>query len=162
MLKQELAKRNLPPIKSRAEMIEIMQREVYGYLPENNFDLSVNNHKVIENRFAKGSVIYSSVELTLANKNGSHTFPVYQLLHNDGKKHPVIICINIHKQFPSIYIPIEELTESEYDIFTFCYTDVTSDDGDFTTGIAPLVFPNGRQNDTDCGKIGLWGFAAMR
>ena len=37
MLKQELQKRNLPELKSREEMVEIMQREVYGYLPKNNF-----------------------------------------------------------------------------------------------------------------------------
>ena len=162
MLKHELAKRNLPPLKSREEMIEIMQREVYGYLPENNFVISVANEKIIERRFNKGTVFLSSVDFTLKNRNGSHTLPVYRLLHQDGEKHPVIICINFDKNVPDKYFPIEELSETEYDIITYCYTDITSDDGDFTTGIAPLVFPNGRQNDTDCGKIGLWAFANMR
>ena len=162
MLKRELTNRNLPPLKSREEMIEILQREEYGYLPQNDFEFSVSNHKVLERRFAKGNVIHSTIDFTLTNKNGSHTFPVHQLLHNDGKKHPTIIHLNIHRQFPSIYIPLEELTESEYDIIVFCYVDVTSDSPDFTTGIAPLVFPNGRTNATDCGKIGLWAFATMR
>jgi hypothetical protein len=58
--------------------------------------------------------------------------------------------------------PVEEIAEQEFDVITYCYTDITSDDGDFTTGIAPLIFPNGRQNDTDCGKIGLWAFTNMR
>ena len=159
MLKTELKNRNLPKLLSREDMAEIMQREVYGYLPERNFEFSVANEKTLDTRFAKGNVHMSVIDFTMTNQNGSHTFPIYRLLHRDGKKHPVIICINIHKQFPYIYTPIEELTESEYDILTFCYDDVTTDNGDFSTGIAPLVFPNGRQNDTDCGKIGLWALA---
>lgn len=164
MLKKDLLNRNLPPLKSREEMVEIMQREVYGYLPKNDFELSVDNYKIIDGRFDKGNVVFSSVELTLSNTRGSHTFPVQQLIHQDGKKHPVIICINFPKQFPAIYVPIEELTDSEYDIFNFCYTDVTNDDDDqeFATGLAPLIFPDGRKNATDCGKIGIWGFSAMR
>lgn len=162
MLKQELLNRKLPPLKSQEEMIEILQREEYGYLPENDFEISVANEKIIERRFDKGNVFLSSVEFTLKNRNGSHTFPVYRLLHQDGGKHPVIICINFDKLVSNKYFPIEELSETEYDIITYCYTDITSDDGDFTTGIAPLVFPNGRQNATDCGKIGLWAFANMR
>ena len=164
MLNQELKKRNLPPLKSQEEMIEIMQREVYGYLPKNDFKISADNHKIVESRFDKGNVIYSTIEFTMSNSNGKHTFPVHQLIHQDGKKHPVIIYMSIHKEFPSIYIPIEELTESEYDIFTFYYRDATGDDEDqeFSTGIAPLIFPNGRIKPTDCGKIGIWAFAAMR
>ena len=68
---------------------------------------------------------------------GSHTFPVHRLLHQDGKKRPVIVFINIDKHVPDKYFPIEEITEQEFDIITYCYTDITSDDGDFTTGIAP-------------------------
>lgn len=162
MLKQELLNRKLPPLKSREEMINILQREEYGYLPQNNFVISVANEKIIERRFDKGNVFLSSVDFTMTNKNGSHIFPVYRLLHQDGKKHPVIVFINFDKNVPDKYFPIEELAETEYDIITYCYTDITSDDADFTTGIAPLVFPNGRQNGTDCGKIGLWAFTNMR
>lgn len=162
MLKQEILNRKLPPLKSREEMIEILQREEYGYLPKNNFKWSVSNQKNIEIRYAKGNVIHSCIDFTLSNQYGSHTFPVHRLLHQDGKKHPVILCINFNKNVPNKYFPIEELSEQEYDIITYCYTDITTDNNDFTTGIAPLVFPNGRQNDTDCGKIGLWAFANMR
>ena len=160
MLKQDLLKRKLPPLLSREEMIEIMQREVYGYLPKNDFEWTVSNYKVVDRRLAKGNVLYSTVDFTLSNKNGSHSFPIHQFLHNDGKKHPVII--HIAGKFPAIFIPLEEIAESEYDLVIFAFNEVTTDDTDFTTGIAPLIFPNGRQNPTDCGKIGLWAFSAMR
>ena len=160
MLKEELLKRNLPSLKSREEMIEILQREEYGYLPENNFEWSVSNFKRVDGRLAKGEVIYSTVDFTLTNKNGSHTFPVHQFLHTDGKKHPTII--HIAGKYPGNFVPEEEIVETEYNLIIFTFTNVTSDDGDFSTGIAPLVFPDGRQKDTDCGKIGLWAFSAMR
>lgn len=162
MLKQDLLKRNLPKLLSRKEMVEIMQHEVYGYLPKNNFKWSVSNQQNLEIRFARGNVIHSRVDFTLSNEYGSHTFPVHRILHQDGKKRPVILCINFDKHVPNKYFPIEEITEQEFDVLTYCYTDITSDDDDFTTGIAPLVFPNGRTNDIDCGKIGLWSFANMR
>ena len=38
MLKQDLKNRNLPKLLSREEMVEIIQREEYGYLPQNDFD----------------------------------------------------------------------------------------------------------------------------
>ncbi len=162
MLKQELNKRNLPPLKSREEMMEILQREEYGYLPENNFEISVSNEKLIESRFDKGNVALSVVDFTLTNQYGSHTFPVHRMLHKDGKKHPLVIYTNFHTPVPNNYFPTEELSETEFDFLTFNYTDVTSDDMDFTNGIAGLIFPNGRQTDTDCGKIMMWAFTNMR
>lgn len=160
MLKQELLNRNLPPLKSREEMVEIMQREVYGYLPKNDFEWSVTNYKRKDGRLAKGNVIYSTVDFTLTNNNGSHTFTIHQFLHTDGEKHPTFL--HIAGRYPGNFVPEEEIVENGYNLIIFLYTDITSDDGDFTTGIAPLVFPNGRQNNTDCGKIGLWAFANMR
>ncbi len=162
MLKQDLLNRKLPPLLSREEMIEILQREEYGYLPKNNFEWSISNQKNIEIRYSKGNVIHSSVDFTLTNEFGSHTFTLHRLLHQDGKKHPLIICPNFDNIVPNKYFPIEEIAEQEVDVITYYYTDITSDDTDFTTGIAPLIFPKGRKKDTDCGKIGLWAFVNMR
>ena len=160
MLKQELIKRNLPQLKSREEMIEILQREEYGYLPENNFNWSISNEKIVDRRLVKGEVIYSTVDFTLTNPNGSHTFTINQFLHTDGNKYPTIL--HIAGRYPANFVPEEEIVESGFNLIIYNFTHITSDDGDFTTGIAPLVFPEGRKNDTDCGKIGLWAFANMR
>ena len=160
MLKQELLNRNLPPLKSREEIVEILQREEYGYLPKNDFEWSVSNYKRKDGRLAKGNVIYSTVDFTLTNNNGSHTFTIHQFLHTDGEKHPTFL--HIAGRYPGNFVPEEEIVENGYNLIIFVYTEITSDDDDFTTGIAPLVFPNGRTNDTDCGKIGLWAFANMR
>ena len=55
MLNELLASRNLPPLKSRGEMLEIMQREVYGFLPPKPESVSFDVEKDIIRRFCAGS-----------------------------------------------------------------------------------------------------------
>ena len=162
MLKSELIRRSLPALRSREEMAEILQREVYGYLPSVSYTLSVSEAVKEEGRFACGNVMHSYVNLTVRLENGEHTFRVDRLLHNDGQKHPLVILNNFHPMGSSRYFPIEELSESEMDFLCICYTDVTSDDADFSTGLAPLLLPNGQETDETCGKIGIWAWSAMR
>ena len=74
MLQTELKNRNLPALKSREEMKEIMQREVYGYLPEKEFSWSVSEPTVIEDRYCCGEVVFSYVDMTINIDDKSHTF----------------------------------------------------------------------------------------
>ena len=162
MLSQELAKRNLPSLKSREEMKEIMQSEVFGYLPDVPFSYSVSEPTVIEERYDCGNVHFSYVNMTLNIGEGSHTFRIDRLLHVDGKKRPLVIVNNFQSMENSHYFPREEMSEYDVDFLMFCYKDISSDDGDFSTGIAPLLLPDGQNTDTTCGKIGIWAWAAMR
>ncbi len=162
MLKAELKRRALPALRTREEMMDILQSEVYGYLPSPPYTISVSEPTILESRFACGNVAHSYVELTVRWETGEHTFRVDRLLHNDGKKRPLIILNNFHPMGSSRYFPIEELSESEIDFLCICYTDITSDDGDFSTGLAPLLLPNGQETDETCGKIGIWAWASMR
>lgn len=159
---EELKKRNLPEIKSREEMMEILQREEYGYLPKTKANFSVSEPEILEKRLDGGNVHIDTVDFTLSTENKSHTFPLFRLLHQDGKKHPLIIFLSFSKTFDGKYLPIEELSENEFDIVYFYYQDATTDDGDFSTGVAPLLLPEGRKSPTDCGKIAMWAWSAMR
>ena len=158
----ELESRNLPPLKSREEMKEIMQREVYGYLPEKEYSWSVSEPTVIEERYCCGEVAFSYVNMTITIADKSHTFRVDRLLHSDGRKRPLIIVNNFHLMENSHYFPREEMSEYDVDWLLFCYKDVSSDDGDFSTGLAPMLLPDGQNTDSTCGKIGIWAWAAMR
>ena len=162
MLSQELAKRNLPSLKSREEMKEIMQSEVFGYLPDVPFSYSVSEPTVIEERYDCGNVHFSYVNMTLNIGEGSHTFRIDRLLHVDGKKRPLVIVNNFQPMENSHYFPREEMSEYDVDFLMFCYKDISSDDGDFSTGLAPMLLPEGQNTDTACGKIGIWAWAAMR
>ena len=162
MLDEMLAQRNLPPFKSREEMKEILLREEYGYMPDVPFTAETGEVKEIEGRFDCGNVVLSKVDMTITTEFGSHTFTIRRLLHRDGKKHPFIVFMNFAPLVPSMYYPAEIISEHNVDVLSFCYTDVATDDDDFTNGLAKILMPEGRNSDTACGKIMLWAFTAMR
>ena len=161
-MRKELLNRNLPSLLSKEEMVDILQREEYGYLPSVDFEVSVSDPIHVYGEYQLGNVEHSYVTMKIKTANGSHSFRLDRLLHRDGKKRPLIVFNNFHPIYASRYFPIEEITEKEVDILSCVYTDVTSDDGDFTNGIAPLLLPNGRITDTSCGKIMMWAWTNMR
>lgn len=157
-LQDVLAARELPPLLSREEMIGKLLEGEYGHLPEEEYSMTVSEPHVLNRNMCAGKVIFSEVNLTIASAHGSHTFAVHTCLHNDGEKHPFFVYLH----FPySVYLsyPAEQIAEAGFDLLSFCYTDVTSDDGDFSTGLAGIL-PMDRVYG--CGKIGYWSFAAMR
>ena len=161
-LLDDLQKRELPALRSREEMKEIMQREVYGYLPRVEYSLGVTKPKHIEGRYDCGRVAYSTVDMTISVGERSHTFPIHRLLHGDCKKRPLIVAINFHPMNASHYFAVEEMSEYDVDYLLVNYTDISSDDGNFSSGLAPLLLPCGQDSDATCGKIGIWAWAAMR
>ncbi len=162
MLKKEIETRCLPPITSRREMSEILQREEYGYLPNVDFKLQTSVPEIIERRFDCGRVVHSRIRLTVEADGKSHTFPVDRLLHVDGKKRPLIIYPNFHPMERSQYFPVEEMSEYDADFLVFCYKDVSSDDGDMENGLASLLVSGNEREEHECGKIGVWAWACQR
>ena len=162
MLKKAILDRDLPPLKSRAEMSEILQREEYGYLPSISFELKVSEPAIIEKRFDCGRVCHSRVRFTVEANGKSHTFNLDRLLHNDGKKHPLIIYPNFHPMERSQYFPIEEMSEYDADFLVFCYTEASSDDGDMENGLAALLISGNDRTEHECGKIGVWAWTCQR
>ena len=142
-------------------MKEILQKEEYGRFPVVDCRLSAGKPVVDYENYALGAVKQSHVDLTLRVGTRSHTFRVERLWHQDGKKRPLIIVANF---FPmdGRYFPTEELSESECNFLLFVNKDVTTDDDDFTNGIAPLLLPKGQVKDDDPGKIMMWAFAATK
>lgn len=161
-IKELLKERDLPKIPERAEILKILQEGEFGYLPSTECSVTVSEPKTVDGRMVAGTVCLSKVVMTVTSKYGSHSFDVYRELHNDGKKHPFFVFLNIHETVPNLYYPIEEIAENGFDVISFCYTDVSSDDGDFKNGLAGVLLPNGQDTETTCGKIGIWAFAAMR
>ncbi len=161
MIDELIKERQLPPLKSREEMIEVLCREEYGIMPELKAELSVSD-KLFSRNICLDTVTFDSLNLTINTPNGSHTLPIYRCLHNDGKPRPTLIFIDFNSEVKCIYFPIEIICEQNVNVISFNYKDATSDDGDFSTGLAPILLPNGQQNPTDIGKIGIWSWTAMR
>ncbi len=161
-LQNLLKERNLPEIPEREKILEILQENEFGFQPSTDYSVTVSEPKIIDKRLALGTVELSNVTMTVTTAYGSHSFNILRETHNDGKKHPFFVFINFHPGLASFYYPMEEIADGGFDVFSVCYKDVTSDDGDFENGLAKILLPNGQENGNTCGKIGLWAFAAMR
>ncbi len=162
LLSEALRERNLPALTNRETMLRILQEEIYGFLPPPPDAVSFTVERDTIRRFCGGKCYLHrvTVDCTLGGKTFS--FPFFAAMHDDGERHPFFIHINFRDCVPDRYMPTEELTDNGFDVLSFCYKDVSSDDGDFTNGLAGVLFPDGKRKPTDAGKIALWAWAAQR
>lgn len=162
MIKELLSQMKLPEIPEDKEIIkEILQREIYGYMPEKPDSIAFEKVGDLEGRFpCRATLSLMKCIFTVKGQKGEFQFRT--ALHNDGKKRPFFIHINFRENTPDLYQPTEEILDNGFDIISFNYTHVTSDDSDFSTGIAPIFVDPQNRKPTDCGKIILWSWAASR
>lgn len=160
MLTNLLEKRNVPGLLPRTEMLELLQKEVYGYLPSKPESLAFT-----EIKFDFYTDCCRSGEfLASGTLNGREfSFPFHVTVPDDGKPHPFFVHLNFRgeKGF-DMYRPTEEIITKGYAVINLCYKDVTSDDDDFTNGLAGVLYPDGQRKPTDPGKIAMWAWAAQR
>lgn len=162
MLNDALKKRNLPDLLPREEMLSIMQEQVYGRLPEKPEALSFEDEGKIISNFCAGKAECRRIMAKVRLGGKEFSFPFYASLPTNGKKHPFFIHINFRDCVPDRYMPVEELIDEGFAVLSFCYNDVTKDDGDFTDGLAGVLYENGKRKAHDPGKIALWAWAAER
>ena len=145
---------------SREEIVDLLCREEYGYLPARPD--AVEAELVSRDRsFCAGKADLVKLSLHCKAVWGEFSFPVYYVCPKAAQKPvPCFVHINFRNLIPDRYQPTEELVDAGYATLTFCYTDVTSDNGDFTNGLAGVLFPDGERADDACGKIALWAWAA--
>jgi len=162
MLKELLKEKNLPPFLSREEMLEILQREEYGYLPPKPERISWTETEQFIPNFCAGRAISKKVEITSCINGKTFAFPAYVTIPKKEGKHPFFICINFRDNVPDRCLPSEELNDYGFALLSFCYQDVTTDNGDFTNGLAGVLYENGKREETSAGKIAMWAWAAQR
>ena len=162
MLRELLEKRNLPPLLERSEMLGTLQREIYGILPPAPEKLAFTCRKtdILKYCAGKANLELVSVQCTIGGKE--FEFPLLVNTPSGEGPHPVIISLNFRPENPDRYMPTEEIIDSGFAVISLCYTDVTSDDGDFTNGLAGVLFDNGRREPDSPGKIAMWAWAAQR
>lgn len=162
MLKEILKERGLPAIKSREEMLDILLKEEYGFLPPKPESMSYNVKEDYVLNYLGGKAISRKVEITSRISGKEFTFPLYVSIPKKEGKHPFFICINFTNRVADLNIPTEEIIDNGFAIMSFCYKDVTSDDADFTNGLAGVLYENGERGPSDPGKIAMWAWAAQR
>ena len=153
--------KNLPLLrKDKKEMIELMLREEYGILPAAPFSVTAETEKT-DKSFCAGKAPLKRIKLCCQAEWGEFSFPVYFVCPRSDDKIPCFIHINFRDLIPDRYQPTEELVDNGYATLTFCYEDISSDNADFTDGLAGIVYKDGKRDSHQCGKIGLWAWAAM-
>lgn len=160
---QMLLERALPPLLTREKMLEILQNEVYGKLPERpeKLTFSIVEEELFRN-FCAGKAVCSKLTANCMVNGKPFSFPFYATLPTSGKQHPFFIHISFRDWVPDRYMPTEELIDNGFAIFSFGYEDITTDDGDFTNGLAGVLYENGIRQKGDAGKIAMWAWAAQR
>lgn len=145
----------------RKEIQNIICAEEYGFLPP----VPINLHWetiYADDTFCAGKAELLSVKLTAELQNGKFSFPVNCVLPKTGRPCPAFLHINFRDSVPDKYMPSEELCDNGFAVVSFCYTDVTSDDGDFTNGLAGAIYKGSEKTADSPGKIALWAWAVMR
>ncbi|MEG6611413.1 alpha/beta hydrolase [Pseudoclostridium thermosuccinogenes] len=147
--------------KRRSEILKLLCNEEYGFLPCTPDNLSF---EVLEqdNKFCAGKVTLNKVSITAQFGNKRFSFPCWTSIPNGNKKYPFFVFINFRGDIPDKYFPTEEICDNGFAILSFCYEDVTSDDNNFSDGIAGVIYGGKDRKDNDCGKISMWSWAASR
>ncbi len=162
MLREMLKERNLPPIIGREEMLDILQREVYGYLPPKPDEITWTVEKNTIPNFCAGKADCDKVTLTSKMGDKEFSFPVYVTIPKGCKNVPFFIHINFRDAVPDRYMPTEEIIDNGFAVLSFCYHDVTKDISDFTNGLSGVLLPDGKRGASAPGKIAMWAWAAHR
>lgn len=166
-----LEERNLPPLlpggpsadlwqARRDEIIELLSREEYGYLPAPPGAVQAET-LLAEPRDFAGKAFHTRVRLGFDTPGGPFCFPVDFVVPYADEKPPLIIYISFTPYDNGRYKPVEEIIDAGFAFASFCYQDITADTDDgFFSGLAAL-YPR-RGDGTDWGKISMWAWAAGR
>jgi len=144
---------------SKSEILSVLLKEEYGKIPSRPYSVSAEILSD-ENMFA-GKARLKKCKLNCKSEWGEYSFPFWYMLPKDKTNVPSFIHLNFTNLIPDKYQPSEEILDAGYAVFSIHYKDVSSDDADFTDGLAGVVYHNGIRNNDDCGKIGLWAWAAI-
>lgn len=162
MLKQILEKRNIPALLQREAMLEILQEEVYGYMPPKPDSVTWEIQEDYAKCFCANKASFSKVTITSEIQGEKFAFPVSCVIPKAEGKHPFFVHINFRPDVPDRYQPTEELVDHGYAVLSFCYHDVTRDNDDMTDGLAGILYKDGTRKANATGKIAMWAWAAQR
>ena len=162
MFTEELKKRNLPPLKSKAEMLEIMLSEEYGHLPPVPSKISWESFSLGIGTFCTGRATIQGINCKCEINGKEFVFPFKASIPNGNGPHPFFVMINFRPDVPDRYLPIEEIIENGYAVLSFCYEDISLDKNEFESGLSGVLYENGKRGENDCGKISMWAWASQR
>lgn len=146
----------------RPLVAKMMQECEYGHIPEKPDELTFEIEECPNKKMWAGKAAHLNLKITSVINGEKFTFPATYIYPNKGEKFKTFVLINFRPDVPDIYYPSEELIDNGFACLSFCYKDVTSDDGDFTNGLAGVLYKGKERTAYSPGKIAMWAWAAMR
>lgn len=144
----------------RREMKALFQQHVYGILPPLETVAFRETGEVRE--VFGGKARFSTVTLCLRTVHGEREAPLTLLQPlRVTDRVPVIVYLSFTPWPAADQAPLEEILDSGYGLMIVPYEAITSDDGDFTSGLAGIIDRDPGAAD-GWGKIALWAWAASR
>ena len=155
----------------RAELRKIHAEHEYGYAPGGALTNELEDPSVVtcretqkpDTNMCAGKVTGESFDVVFPTPMGEFAFPVrfFRPKHSAfGDRMPLVVHINFRPLVPDKYFPLEEITDAGFAAAQIYYEDVTSDNGDYTNGLAGC-YPEygteeGKRTPTAWGKIRMW------
>lgn len=177
MIKEKLEALNLPsPLcingervktveeweKVRPLVLRTMLESEYGYIPDEPEKVEFRIIEEDKIRYCAGKAVYIELEIICTLNGEDFSFPVTYVYPKNIDKIKTFVHINFRPDVPDKYMPTEEIIDNGFGCASFCYQNVTRDDGDFTNGLAGVIYKNEGRTQYSCGKIAMWAWAAMR
>lgn len=143
----------------RREILGILSDNIYGRTPAAPGKV-VGTVTGTDKKCCAGHAVLENIGISFDTPNGEFTFPMHLFMPVKPGKKPVFVMLNFRPDTYDRYYPAEEIVDRGYALAVIHYKDVTSDDGDFSDGLAGMYPRTGEKNEW--GKIGMWAFAASR
>ena len=143
----------------RKEIIDILCREEYGYSPEKPEKVTGEVFEEIT-KVASGHAVIEKIKISFDTEKGMFQFPINFIYPKNKKNSPLFILLNFRPDLYDMYYPLEEIIDNGFALAVIYYNDITSDNGDFTNGIASMY--EVKDKNTHWGKISMWAFGASR
>lgn len=148
---------------SREKTLSEIVREEYGEIDEKGVKISVNN--VTDEKFDGdygyffcNKAKHTALEFTLEKGGKTAAFVADVFVPTKIKSYNFVVHLDFMKYLPTKYCPVEELMDGGIAVAHLYYKEISTDDGDFSSGIAPLFCD--RSDSYAPGKLSLWAYAA--
>ena len=153
----------LPALKSREEMLDTLQKEVYGYMPATPTNIEFTSKDITTDDYCNGKANRYSIVAKCTVNGQEFAFPFSMVFpKNTNGKVPFFMFIGFTKGPTSKYQSTEAVIDKGYAIIYYDYGDIASDDGKFDNGLSTILYPDGKRGDTDPGKVAMWAWGAHR
>jgi len=141
----------------RVKLLDLICREEYGYPAK----LTLAGVRIDAEGIGDG-FITQSVTLDIEAEHGCHVVQLHIAVPDQEGSNPAFVYISFEPPGEEL---IKLVTGSGFALCAFNYKNVTSDDGDMTTGLSGAVYGDKVKTPADrpadgCGKIMLWAQTA--